>query len=129
MIEYIARTRHYYSTLGYPAYEWAHHDDVPFQAPAKPVADSRLALISTAAPFREELGDQGPRAAYNAAAKFFTVYTAPVDPVPNLRISHLGYDRKHSTAVDPKTGPLLSASLTVESSFLGMTVAAALRGA
>lgn len=33
-----------------------------------------------------------------------------------------------STAVDPKTGPLLSASLTVESSFLGLTVAAALRG-
>ena len=32
-----------------------------------------------------------------------------------------------STAVDPKTGPLLSASLTVESSFLGLTIAAALR--
>mmetsp|Transcript_10968 Transcript_10968/g.22462 ORF Transcript_10968/g.22462 Transcript_10968/m.22462 type:complete len:353 (+) Transcript_10968:124-1182(+) len=32
-----------------------------------------------------------------------------------------------STAVDPGTGPLLSASLTVESSFLGLTIAAALR--
>lgn len=32
-----------------------------------------------------------------------------------------------STAVDPNTGPLLSASLTVESSFLGLTLAAALR--
>jgi len=34
-----------------------------------------------------------------------------------------------STAVDPDTtGPLLAASLTVESSFLGLTIAAALRG-
>jgi hypothetical protein len=50
-----------------------------------------------------ELGDQGPGAAYNAAAKFFKVYTEEIEPVPNLRISHLGYDRKHSTAEDPNS--------------------------
>ena len=103
MIPYIERTRTYYSTLGYPAYHWAQYDDVPFSALRKPASESRLALITTAAPFQAELADQGPGAAYNAAAKFFQVYTEAVDPVPNLRISHLGYDRKHSTAEDPNT--------------------------
>lgn len=101
MIEYIQRTRTYYSTLGYPPYAWASHDDVPFCQPSKPLAESKLVLITTAAPHRPELGDQGPGAAYNAAAKFFRVYTTPIDPVPDLRISHVGYDRKHTTAADP----------------------------
>jgi zinc transporter ZupT len=33
-----------------------------------------------------------------------------------------------STAIDPSTGPILSASLTVESTFFGITIATALRG-
>ena len=33
-----------------------------------------------------------------------------------------------STAIDPTTGPILSASLTVESTFFGITIATALRG-
>ena len=101
MIPYIERTRTYYGTLGYPSYAWAEFDEVPFTPLAKPVQDSKLALITTAAPFKQEFGDQGPGAAYNASAKFFQVYTSPIDPIPNLRISHLGYDRKHSGAEDP----------------------------
>ena len=101
MIPYMERTRRYYGTLGYPAYEWAQHDTIPFQPLERPVPEARLVLISTAAPNRPELGDQGPGAPYNAAAKFFTVFTAPVAPPPDLRISHLGYDRKHTTAEDP----------------------------
>lgn len=103
MIRYIERTRSYYGTLGYPAYEWAEHEQAPFHTPDKSLADSRVALITTASPNQPELGDQGPGAAYNAAAKFFTVYTVPVEPTPDLRISHLGYDRKHTTAEDPNT--------------------------
>ena len=103
MISYIERTRTYYGTLGYPPYTWAEFDEVPFAPMVKPLAESRLVLITTAAPYREELGDQGPGAAYNASAKFFEVYTADVSPVPNLRISHLGYDRKYTSAEDPGT--------------------------
>ncbi|MFV2091022.1 MAG: hypothetical protein ACC642_10205, partial [Pseudomonadales bacterium] len=103
MIPYIERSRTYYGTLGYPAYHWAEYDEVPFTPVSKPNKDARLALITTAAPFKEELGDQGPGAPYNAGAKFFRVYTTPVDPVPDLRISHLGYDRKYTTAEDPNT--------------------------
>ena len=120
MIPYIERTRTYYSTLGYPAYHWARYDDVPFAPLRKPLAESRLALITTAAPFQAELADQGPGAAYNAAAKFFQVYTEAVDPVPNLRISHLGYDRKHSTAEDLHTWlPIAGLCEAVEAGTLG----------
>ncbi len=119
-VPYIERTRSYYSTLGYPAYEWASFDDVPLSAMKKPLSDSRLALITTAAPYREELGDQGPGAAYNAAAKFFEVYTADLDPPPDLRISHLGYDRKHSSAEDPKSWlPVLRLQEAVADARLG----------
>jgi hypothetical protein len=103
-IPYIERTTSYYLALGYGnPYRWAQHDDVPFTPFRRPLAETRLALVTTAAPVRPEAGDQGPRAPYNAAAKFYQVYSLPVHPTPDLRISHLGYDRMHSTAEDPNT--------------------------
>jgi len=102
-ISYIERTRRYYEALGYPAYQWAHFDDVPFAAPPRAVSASRLVLVTTAARFDPVLGDQGPGAAYNAAAKFYRVYRVALGPPPDLRISHVGYDRKHTSAADPNT--------------------------
>jgi len=102
-IQYIQRTRDYYLALGYGAYRWAHFDDVPFTPLSAPLAKSRVALITTAAPHQPGVGDQGPGAKYNAAAKFYKVYSDSTEAVPDLRISHLGYDRKHSTAKDPNT--------------------------
>jgi hypothetical protein len=49
------------------------------------------------------MGDQGPGAEYNAAAKFYQVYAQTSAGVPDLRISHLGYDRIHTTAADLNT--------------------------
>lgn len=103
MIPYIERTKNYYAAQGYPAYQWAIHDTTPFTSLSKPLTDSKLVLLTTAAPFRAELADQGPGAKYNADAKFYDVYTKPVDPVPDLRISHIGYDRKHCEAQDART--------------------------
>jgi D-proline reductase (dithiol) PrdB len=103
-IPYIARLRDYYAGLGYGApYRWAHHAEVPFQPLSKPLAGCRVALITTAAPYRPELGDQGPGAAYNAGAKFFTVYSGDSAIDHDLRISHLAYDRTHTTAADANT--------------------------
>jgi D-proline reductase (dithiol) PrdB len=102
-IPYMQRTRDYYATLGYPAYRWAHFADVPFTPLTVPLARARVALITTAAPYQPSLGDQGPRAPYNAAAKFYTVYSESTDAIPDLRISHVGYDRVHTTAEDPNT--------------------------
>ena len=102
-IQYIQRTRDYYQTLGYGAYRWAHFDDVPFKHLDKPLAKARVALITTAAPYQPGVGDQGPGAKYNAAAKFYKVYSDTTETIPDLRISHVGYDRKHTTAEDLNT--------------------------
>ena len=102
-IPYMRRTRDYYLALGFGAYRWAHFNEVPFTPLGTPLARARVALITTAAPFQPGLGEQGPGAPYNAAAKFYTVYSDATDAVPDLRISHVGYDRKHTTAEDPST--------------------------
>jgi len=103
-IAYLDRIREYYQTLGYGApYRWAHFAEVPFQPLQKPLGDSRVALITTAAPYQTDKGDQGPGAPYNAAAKFYQVYSGDSAAAPDLRISHLGYDRKHSSAADMRT--------------------------
>jgi D-proline reductase (dithiol) PrdB len=102
-IAYMQRTRDYYLRLGYGAYRWAHFVDVPFTPLRTPLAQARLALITTAAPYQPGVGDQGPGAPYNAAAKFYTVYSESTDAVPDLRISHVGYDRTHTSAEDART--------------------------
>jgi hypothetical protein len=120
-IPYMQRTREYYLALGYGnPYRWAHHADVPFTPLAKPLAASRVALVTTAAPYRPELGDQGPRAKYNASAKFYTVYSDSTDSVPDLRISHVGYDRTNYAADDPSTWfPLHQLHLAVKAGRIG----------
>ena len=100
-IPYLQRIREYYSALGYGVpYEWAHYADVPFQRMPKPMSDSRVAIITTASPYQSDKGDQGPRAPYNAAAKFYTVYSGNTSMEHDLRISHVAIDRKHTTAED-----------------------------
>jgi Glycine/sarcosine/betaine reductase selenoprotein B (GRDB) len=103
-IPYMQRTRDYYLALGYGnPYRWAHFDEVPFTPLRAPLAQARVALITTAAPYQPGVGDQGPGAPYNAAAKFYKVYSDGTDTVPDLRISHVGYDRIHTTAEDQNT--------------------------
>src|SRR5262249_53193652 len=103
-VEYMRRTREYYLALGYGnPYRWAHYLDAPFQPLGKPLKDSTLALITTAAPYQPDKGDQGPGAAYNAAAKFYSVYSGDSAVDHDTRISHIGYDRKQTTATDSNT--------------------------
>lgn len=102
-VPYMKRTRDYYQALGYAPYRWAHYAEVPFQPPHRPLAESRVALITTAAPYDPAKGEQGPGAAYNASAKFYQVYSGTSAVDHDLRISHIAYDRKHSPATDPNT--------------------------
>jgi Glycine/sarcosine/betaine reductase selenoprotein B (GRDB) len=103
-IRYIERTRNYYLAIGFDnPYRWAHHAEVPFTPLAKPLNESRIGIVTTAAPFQPDLPDQGPGAPYNGAAKFQTVYSATTGVQPDLRISHVGYDRIHTTAEDMRT--------------------------
>jgi len=103
-IPYRQRIRDYYQALGYGApYRWAHYAEAPFQPLAKPLGECRVALITTGAPYRPDKGDQWPGAPYNAAAKFYTVYSGDAAGDHDLRISHVAYDRAHTTAADPNT--------------------------
>lgn len=100
-VPYMQRLRDYYLALGYGnPYRWAQYTEVPFTPLAKPLDETKIGLVVTSAPYQPDKGDQGPGAAYNASAKFYRVYSDSVDGEPDVRISHLGYDRKYSTAAD-----------------------------
>jgi hypothetical protein len=100
----MARTREWYLALGYDnPYVWAHHEDVPFTRLARPLNQTTVALVTTAAPYRPDLPGQGPGDPYSGEAKFFSVWSKPVSPAPDVRISHIAYDRKHTSARDPAT--------------------------
>jgi D-proline reductase (dithiol) PrdB len=103
-IPYLQRIRAYYQGLGYDTpYRWAHYAEVPFQPLTKALAACRVALVTTAAPYQPDQGDQGPGAAYNARVKFYSVYSGDTALDHDLRISHLAYDRVHTTAEDANT--------------------------
>jgi hypothetical protein len=57
------------------------------------LAALRITLITTAAPFRPDKGDQSARAPYNSAAKFFQVYSERCEGEHDMRVSHVGVDR------------------------------------
>ena len=103
-IPYMARTRDYYLAIGYDTpYRWAHNNNAPFQPLRKPLSQSRVAIVTTASPFDPAKGDQGPGAAYNGGAKFYQVYDGDTSKTHDLRISHIAYDRVHTTADDSGT--------------------------
>jgi D-proline reductase (dithiol) PrdB len=103
-ILYMARTREYYAAIGYTTpYRWAHHVDAPFQPLKKPLSQSRVTIVTTAAPFDPQKGDQGPSAKYNGGAKFYSVYDGDTSKSHDLRISHIAYDRVHTSADDSGT--------------------------
>ncbi len=103
-VPYMQRTRDYYAAIGYTTpYRWAHYVDAPFQPLKKPLAQSRVTIVTTAAQYDPAKGDQGPGAAYNGGAKFYQVYDGDTSKQHDLRISHIGYDRKHTTATDNGT--------------------------
>lgn len=103
-IRYMERTREWYLALGYGnPYRWAHHEGVPFTSLAKPLAECTVALVTTAAPYQPDKGPQGPGAPYNAAAKFFAVYSGDAGLDHDVRIAHVAIDRKHTSMEDAGT--------------------------
>jgi len=103
-VPYMQRTRDWYLALGYGnPYRWAHYDEVPFRPLPKPLAQCTVGLITTAAPYRPDKGPQGPGAPYNAAAKFFHVYSGDSALDHDVRIAHVGIDRKHTSMEDSGT--------------------------
>ena len=103
-IPYMTRTRDWYLALGYGnPYRWAHYAEVPFTPLSKPLAQLRLALLTTASPYDPTKGEQGVGAPYNAEAKFYKVYSGDVSIDHDVRISHVAIDRKNTTMEDSNT--------------------------
>ena len=115
-VRYMERTRSYYLGLGYEnPYVWAHYIDAPFAPLKKPLNQSILGLITTAVPFDASKGNQGPGAPYNAAAKFYQPYQHSIDGDIDLRIAHVGIDRKNANMEDmPCWFPLSAAQQAVK---------------
>lgn len=100
-VRYIERTRSYYLGLGYEnPYVWAHYVEVPFTPLKKPLAQSVLGLISTAVPYDSDKGPQGQGAPYNSTAKFYEPYQQSIEGKVDLRIAHVGIDRKNANMED-----------------------------
>ena len=120
-VPYLQRIRDYYQTLGYGApYRWAHYAEAPFAPLTKPRGKCRIGLVTTAAPYQPGKGEQGPGASYNAATKFYTVYSGDSSADHDLRIAHVGYDRAHTTAEDSNTWfPLAQLRRAAEAGLIG----------
>ena len=129
-IRYMQRTRDYYAAIGYTTpYRWAHYVEAPFAVLRKPLAAARVSIVTTAAPYRPEKGDQGPGAPYNGGAKFYQVYSGDTSQTHDLRISHIGYDRVHTSAEDSGTWFPLPALLRAVAAGRVGTVAPRFHGA
>ena len=82
-VSYIDKSREYYLARGFGnPYRWAHYEDSPFAPLAKPLSQSRVALISTAALTRE-------------SGSLMEVYAATTEPPPvALFTDHRSWDKK-----------------------------------
>ena len=79
-VPYISRIHTWYGTFGYKPYRWAQHKEVPFTRLSKPLSQCKVALITTAAPYPAgQRAIKGPGAPYNAAAKFYEVYSGSTE--------------------------------------------------
>lgn len=98
-VKYIDRTRDYYLSQGYDkSYAWAHFDDVSFTPLKKPLAESRVTLISTG----EVAIKFDPETEENPMEKtqVGSIYSIPADIEPDRLYSHsYAYDR-HATNLD-----------------------------
>ena len=89
------RTRLYYRALGYQNdYVWAHHDDAPFARLAKPLRESRIALVTTAGPT-----DRSNRNAANRKQ----VWSGDVDSPPARFDTDLAWDKEATHTDDRET--------------------------
>ena len=90
-VSYIDKSREYYQAHGYEnAYAWAHHDEVPFASLAKPLAQSRVAICTTA--------DRAPRAEGRDARHF----AEPLSTGPRLH-RDMFWDRDATHTDDPES--------------------------
>lgn len=103
-VRYIDRTRDYYLGQGYDKpYEWAHHTDAPFAPLTRPLAESRVAIVSTSdIAIAKDAAIAGPDGKRDRSHEFAVgnVYSLPSDtPLEKLYSRQEHYDQ-HATTLD-----------------------------
>ena len=98
-VKYIDRTREYYLSQGYKKpYQWAHYDDIPFTRLTKPLAESRVTLVSTSdVAIRPAEGEKRDRSTENLVGNAYSIPTNT--PIEQLFSRQEHYD-KYATHLD-----------------------------
>lgn len=112
-VPYMLRTRMYYRALRYGRdYRWAENDDAPFTQLRRPLAEARIALITTSAPPGDWSDDNPPRKA---------VWSAMVADAPeSLYNRNLAWDKESTHTRDRETYlPLLATGALAEAGVIG----------
>ncbi len=96
-VRYIDRTREYYAAEGYEKpYDWAHFDDAPFAPLEKPLAECRIALVSTSdVHFKDDAEAGGD---FNALTG--DVYSIPAETPAEKLFSRLDHFDTHATHIE-----------------------------
>ena len=97
-VRYMDRTRDYYLSQGYDKpYEWAHHTDAPFTPLKKPLAESRVAIVSTSdVAIRAADGGRDRTNEFGVG----NVYSLPSDTPVDLLYSRQEHYDQHATTLD-----------------------------
>lgn len=102
-VSYIDKSRELYEAYGYEqAYRWATNDTAPFTELAKPLAECRVALVTTAYPVRgdgsQDQGD-GPDLVLTKEP-----YHQPIEPAPTeMFTDDLSWDKEATHTNDTET--------------------------
>lgn len=105
-VAYMERTRLYYRALGYDKdYVWAHYDEVPFARLAKPLANAKIALLTTALP--PEL------AAARAAGERQLWSRETASPPTEFATNHVAWDKESTHTRDRESFLPISAVTTL----------------
>ncbi|MDA1073924.1 MAG: hypothetical protein O3A63_04070 [Proteobacteria bacterium] len=98
-VNYIERTRDYYLAQGYEKpYQWAHFDQVPFTPLPKPLAQCRVALVSTSDVAVRAL--DGPGREKGIDDKIGNVYSIATDTPSERLFSRQEHYDQHATHLD-----------------------------
>lgn len=112
-VGYMARTRQYYRALGYETdYKWAQHTDVPFTPLKKKLAESRVAIVTTASP---------PGGPPGGNRKLKTVWSGSTVGTPaDLSTEFLAWDKETTHTRDRESYlPILALRALAESGRIG----------
>ena len=112
-VGYMERTRRYYRALGYSNdYKWSRYDDVPFAPLKRPLAESKVTIVTTTSP------PGGPR---DGNRKLKEVWSGPTTDTPSdLHTEFMAWDKETTHTRDRETYlPILALQALVAEGRIG----------